>query len=282
MGMATNWLSWIPTFPLRRLREGWRQGPITMTEVSAPRAVEAMLSVLPLDDFVDKFVFRMEAVAEPAAVPPVQEGVQGVVDRALGAICLWQIERHVFYTRAATAFAVVVTGETAVPAGALSWKKGLSARLRDWSGMIGTTLRLRSITMSTKTASGTCGSHSARRALSCAARPAARCFRRLPTCPSSMRPEQETTSMRGLPRLSRKGGRPRMPSDLQPWSPTFRSTSRHRCFSADENRDRGGTGAAPIAGLDGRVTVTKRADGFVQRTAITQIMTGQDISDTTG
>jgi L-fucose mutarotase len=87
--------------------------PITMSGVSAPRAIEAVLSVMPLDDFVDNPVFRMEVVGDPAAVPPVQEEVQVVVNRVLGRHQPMEgIERHAFYARAATAFAVVVTGET--------------------------------------------------------------------------------------------------------------------------------------------------------------------------
>jgi len=86
--------------------------PITMSGVSAPRAIEAVLSVMPLDDFVDNPVFRMEVVGDPVAVPPVQEEVQVVVDSALGRHLPMQgIERHAFYARASSAFAVLVTGE---------------------------------------------------------------------------------------------------------------------------------------------------------------------------
>jgi L-fucose mutarotase len=84
-----------------------------MSGVSAPRAIEAVLSVMPLDDFVDNPVFRMEVVGDPLTVPPVQEEAQAVVGRALGRHLPMQgIERHAFYTRAASAFAVLVSGET--------------------------------------------------------------------------------------------------------------------------------------------------------------------------
>jgi L-fucose mutarotase len=86
--------------------------PITMSGVSAPRAIEAVLSVMPLDDFVDNPAFRMEVVGDPTTLPPVQEEVQAVVDRALGRHLPMQgIERHAFYARAASAFAVLVSGE---------------------------------------------------------------------------------------------------------------------------------------------------------------------------
>jgi L-fucose mutarotase len=86
--------------------------PITMSGVSAPRAIEAVLSVMPLDDFIDNPVFRMEVVGDPSTLPPVQKEVQAVVDRALGRHLPMQgIERHGFYARAASAFAVLVSGE---------------------------------------------------------------------------------------------------------------------------------------------------------------------------
>lgn len=87
--------------------------PITMSGVSVPRAIEAVLSVMPLDDFVDNPVLRMEVVGDCAAVPPVQEDVQVVVDRALGrSLPMQGIQRYAFYARAAAAFAILVTGET--------------------------------------------------------------------------------------------------------------------------------------------------------------------------
>ncbi|KJC52499.1 RbsD/FucU domain-containing protein [Bradyrhizobium sp. LTSP857] len=86
--------------------------PIMMSGVSVARAIEAVLSVMPLDDFVDNPVFCMEVVGDPLMVPPVQEEVQVVVDRALGRHLPMQgIERHAFYARAASAFAVLVSGE---------------------------------------------------------------------------------------------------------------------------------------------------------------------------
>ncbi|MDR3494197.1 MAG: RbsD/FucU domain-containing protein [Ancalomicrobiaceae bacterium] len=99
--------------------------PIRLTGVPAPRAIEAVLSVMPLDDFVEDAVFRMEVAGDPAAIPPVQVEVQGVVDKALGRHQpMAGIERHAFYARAATSFAVLVTGETRVY-GCFILKKGI-------------------------------------------------------------------------------------------------------------------------------------------------------------
>src|SRR6266704_2050195 len=52
--------------------------------VSAGRAARAILSVLPLDSFVDKPVLRMEIVGKPDEVPPVQIEVQTEIDAAHG------------------------------------------------------------------------------------------------------------------------------------------------------------------------------------------------------
>ncbi|KWK60037.1 RbsD/FucU family protein [Burkholderia ubonensis] len=76
------------------------------------RVVRAVLSVLPLDTFVDAPAARMEVVGDPAAVPPVQREVQAEIDRAEGrAVPLAGIDRFAFYARARQAYAVIVTGE---------------------------------------------------------------------------------------------------------------------------------------------------------------------------
>ena len=48
------------------------------------RAVEAILSLLPLDDFVDHPASRMQVVGDAKAVPPVCREFQNLVDRAAG------------------------------------------------------------------------------------------------------------------------------------------------------------------------------------------------------
>ncbi len=85
---------------------------IRMDGVTAARAVEAVLSVMPLDSFVPHPAERMEVVGEPDKVLPVQEEVQAVVDRYEPEVGkMGSIERFAFYERAKTAYAVLVTGE---------------------------------------------------------------------------------------------------------------------------------------------------------------------------
>src|SRR5246500_6006419 len=54
--------------------------PLRIDNVPAFRAARAILSVLPLDSFVDKPALRMEIVGQPDEVPPVQSEVQGELD----------------------------------------------------------------------------------------------------------------------------------------------------------------------------------------------------------
>ncbi len=80
--------------------------------VPGPRALEAILSVLPLDSFVGKPAAVMQVVGDPDAVPPPVRDFQMVLDRAEGrAVPIESLERFAFYERARGAFAVVATGE---------------------------------------------------------------------------------------------------------------------------------------------------------------------------
>lgn len=90
-----------------------------------PRAAEAILSLMPLDDFVDAPVTRMEVVGDPAAEVPVFAAVQAVIDRAEGrSIGMRALERFAFYAAAREAFAVVRTSDPG-PYGCFLLKKGV-------------------------------------------------------------------------------------------------------------------------------------------------------------
>lgn len=85
---------------------------LRMENLTAGQAVEAVLSVLPLDTFVDDFAGRMEMVGDAATVPPVQAEVQAAIDAAEGrARPMMSIERFAFYDVAKQAYAVIQTGE---------------------------------------------------------------------------------------------------------------------------------------------------------------------------
>ncbi|MCA6101202.1 RbsD/FucU family protein [Bradyrhizobium brasilense] len=85
---------------------------LRIDNVNAARAVEAILSVMPLDTFVDDAAIRMEIVGQAQEVPPVQREVQAAIDRAEGRSWpLVGVERHAFYEKAKTAYCVIATGE---------------------------------------------------------------------------------------------------------------------------------------------------------------------------
>lgn len=85
---------------------------LRMENLTAAEAVEAVLSVYPLDTFVDDFAARMEIVDEPDTIPPVQTEVQEAIDHAEGAPRqMISIERFAFYDVARDSYAVIQTGE---------------------------------------------------------------------------------------------------------------------------------------------------------------------------
>ena len=93
--------------------------------VDVPRAIRAVLSVLPLDTFVDAPALRMEVVGEPDTIPAVQREAQAEVNAAEGRdVPFAPIERFAFYERARTAYCVIATGE-ARGYGCFVFKKGV-------------------------------------------------------------------------------------------------------------------------------------------------------------
>lgn len=80
--------------------------------VTAAQATQAILSVMPLDTFIDDAAQRMEVVGAPDEIPVVQSEVQLAIDAAEGKPWpMVSVERFAFYDRAKKAYAVVATGE---------------------------------------------------------------------------------------------------------------------------------------------------------------------------
>ena len=100
---------------------------LRIDNVTAGRAARAILSVLPLDSFVDKPALRMEIVDAPAEVPPVQVEVQTEIDAAQGRSSpMGSIERFAFYDLAKKSYCVIQTGERRFY-GCFIFKKGVIA-----------------------------------------------------------------------------------------------------------------------------------------------------------
>ena len=85
---------------------------LRIDNVSTAKAIEAILSVLPLDTFVDDAAIRMEIVGQPQEELDALREVQAAIDRAEGRSWpLVGVERHAFYEKAKTAYCVIATGE---------------------------------------------------------------------------------------------------------------------------------------------------------------------------
>jgi L-fucose mutarotase len=85
---------------------------VTLAGVDAPHAARAILSVLPVDTFVEPAVRWMGAVGAEQTVQEVHADLQAVVDEAEGRrVPTAAVERFEFYRRAAEAYVVVATTE---------------------------------------------------------------------------------------------------------------------------------------------------------------------------
>ncbi len=85
---------------------------LRMENLTSAEAINAILSVLPLDTFVDDFAGRMQVVDKPEQIEPVMAEVQAEIDAAEGRPrALVSIERFDFYDVAKQAYAVIQTGE---------------------------------------------------------------------------------------------------------------------------------------------------------------------------
>lgn len=86
---------------------------LRIDNVSATRAMKAILSVLPLDTPLQPSVGRMEVMGEPETITDVQQEVQKEIDAAEGGSApMYGIERFAFYEQAKQAYCVIATGET--------------------------------------------------------------------------------------------------------------------------------------------------------------------------
>jgi L-fucose mutarotase len=93
--------------------------------VTAGRAARAILSLFPLDSFVEKPALRMEVVGKKDEVPPVQAEVQAEIDAAEGRSWpMGGIERFAFYELAKKSYCVVQSGERRFY-GCFVFKKGV-------------------------------------------------------------------------------------------------------------------------------------------------------------
>lgn len=98
---------------------------VRLDGLSATAVTDAILSVMPLDDFVPEAAWRMEVVGDPRAEQPIFDEFRAVIARHEGSgFRLAALERFAFYERAKAAYAIVSTGETRLY-GNIILKKGV-------------------------------------------------------------------------------------------------------------------------------------------------------------
>ncbi len=99
-------------FPANSIASETRAGElIRMENLTAAEAINAILSVMPLDTFVDDFAGRMRVGDDPDDIPAVQQEVIAEVQATGESRAIEDIDRFAFYDLAKGAYAVIQTGE---------------------------------------------------------------------------------------------------------------------------------------------------------------------------
>ena len=112
MGHGDDLIICDTNFPADSVASETVLGSVLRIDAPAARVVRAVLSVYPLDTFVEDAAARMEVVGKPGEILPVMAEVQAEIDRAEGrAWPMISIERYAFYDRAKAAYAVIQTHE---------------------------------------------------------------------------------------------------------------------------------------------------------------------------
>jgi L-fucose mutarotase len=98
---------------------------IHMSGCDLPRATEAILSLMPLDTFVEAPVFRMKVVDDPEKVLPIVTEIGTIADRSEGQkVTIAALDRFAFYAAAKQAYAIVRTSDPG-PYGCFILRKGV-------------------------------------------------------------------------------------------------------------------------------------------------------------
>ena len=112
MGHGDDLILCDTNFPADSVARQTVYGQALRIDADAARSARAILSLFPLDTFVDNAAMRMEMVGTPDEIPPVQREVQAEIDRAEGKHWpLGSIERFAFYEQAKKSYCVVQSRE---------------------------------------------------------------------------------------------------------------------------------------------------------------------------
>ncbi len=91
---------------------------------SATDVLDAILTLMPLDEFVDQAAFGMAVVGNPDAREPIYALFEDIITRHEPGMGFTTLERFAFYDRARSAAAIVQTGENRLY-GNIILKKGI-------------------------------------------------------------------------------------------------------------------------------------------------------------
>jgi L-fucose mutarotase len=124
MGHGDDLIITDTNFPSDSVARQTVYGSLLRIDASAADVVQAVLSVMPIDTFVDDAAARMEVVDEPKTILPVMTEVQDRVSAVDGPNHMLPIERFSFYDRAKKAYAIIQTGERRFY-GCFAFRKGV-------------------------------------------------------------------------------------------------------------------------------------------------------------
>ena len=88
-------------------------GPVLvrLDGVSATDVLDAILTLMPLDDFVDESAICMQVVGNASQREPVMDEFDAIITKHEPAMKLASLERFAFYERVAKGYAIVQSGE---------------------------------------------------------------------------------------------------------------------------------------------------------------------------
>ena len=95
---------------------------IRLDGIDAPRIANAILSVMPLDDFVPECAWHMQVVGDPAAQMPIFDDFRAALATHGDGAVLAPLERFAFYERIKAASLIVQGGEPTAYGNALFCK----------------------------------------------------------------------------------------------------------------------------------------------------------------
>lgn len=96
---------------------------ITMPGLEVGAVFRAVLSILPIDDFIPHPLLTMQVVGNPEEVPPAVAQMRQIAKEAgIDAACMSTTDRHDFYKIAKESFCIVQTGDRRLYANIIATK----------------------------------------------------------------------------------------------------------------------------------------------------------------